>query len=153
MPFCVSGGTALAKGRGERLTALTALPPCRFVICKPDFSISTPELFHKLDKVSLRNHPDTAGLLLALEQGRLPELCRRMYNVFEDVDDRRMRVVAEIKGILLDHGALGAVMTGTGSSTFGVFEPDRDLSEVCARLKKSYGFCVEARAVGRLLPG
>lgn len=150
VPFCVAGGTALAKGRGEKLTPLRPLPPCRFVICKPEFSISTPELFRKLDRVNLRNHPDTAGLLLALERGELGGLCRRMYNVFEDVEDRRLRVVSEIKGILLDHGALGAVMTGTGSSTFGVFEPGRELAGVCGALKESYGFCVEAEAVDRL---
>ncbi len=151
VPFCVAGGTTLATGRGEKLKALSPLPPCVFVICKPSFSISTPELFNKLDKTSLRNHPDTAGLLHALEQGELTELSRRMYNVFEDVNDRRFRAVSEIKGILLDHGALGAVMTGTGSSTFGVFPPDSDVSGVCALLKKSFGFCERAQAVGRLL--
>ena len=148
--FCVAGGTALATGRGEKLQPLTPLPPCSFVICKPEFSISTPELFRKLDKISLRRHPDTAGLLDALEQGELSQLCRRMYNVFEDVDDRRLRVVSEIKGLLLDYGALGAIMTGTGSATFGVFRPESELSEVCALLRKSYGFCESAEAVERI---
>ena len=121
VPFCIRGGTALAKGRGELLSPLPPLPPCCFVICKPPFSISTPELFRKLDGVSSRHHPDTAGILEGVEKGDLVRICRRMYNVFEEVDDRRMRSVREIKSSLLDHGALGAVMTGSGSAVFGVF--------------------------------
>ena len=78
-------------------------------------------------------------------------MCRRMYNVFEDVEDRRLRTVSEIKSILLDHGALGAVMTGTGSAVFGVFRPEAALEELCALLRKDYGFCESARCVGRVL--
>ena len=78
-------------------------------------------------------------------------MCRRMYNVFEDVEDRRMRTVSEIKSILLDHGALGAVMTGTGSAVFGVFRPEADTEGLCALLRKDYGFCESARCVGRVL--
>lgn len=150
VPFCVAGGTALAKGRGETLEALPDIPNCRFVICKPEFSISTPELFRKLDQTSLRAHPDTAGLIRAIETGDLPGMCRRMYNVFEDVDDRRLRTVAEIKSILLDYGALGAVMTGTGSAVFGVFASDAVTDEVCDVLRREYGFCESAVAVGRM---
>ena len=150
VPFCVAGGTALAKGRGEALSVLPDIPNCRFVICKPEFSISTPELFRKLDQTPLRAHPDTAGLVRAIEAGDLPGMCRRMYNVFEDVDDRRLRTMAEIKSILLDYGALGAVMTGTGSAVFGVFEPDRDVSTVRDKLCAEYGFCESAACVGAL---
>lgn len=148
--FCVAGGTALATGRGERLEMLPALPDCAFVVCKPEFSISTPELFRKLDQMPLRHHPDTAGLLLAIREGQLSQVCRRMYNVFEDVDDRRMRTVSDIKSRLLDAGALGAVMTGTGSAVFGVFAPGQALEGVCAPLRREYGFCESAVCVGRL---
>ena len=149
--FCVSGGTALARGRGEQLTPLRALPDCCFAICKPDFSVSTPELFRKLDETPLRRHPDTAGLLQALEAGQLEEISRRMYNVFEDVPDRRMRTVAEIKSRLLDHGALGAIMTGTGSAVFGVFRRPEEAEAACAALRSTVPFCCTARPVGRLL--
>lgn len=148
--FCVAGGTALATGRGEKLEALPALPDCAFVVCKPEFSISTPELFRKLDQMPLRRHPDTAGLMAAIREGQLGQVCRRMYNVFEDVDDRRMRTVADIKSRLLDAGALGAVMTGTGSAVFGVFSPGQTLEGVCAPLRREYGFCESAVCVGRL---
>ena len=151
VPFCVRGGTALATGRGEKLETLPSLPACKFVVCKPDFSISTPELFRKLDQTGLRCHPDTAGILAALRDGELEPVARRMYNVFEEVDDRRLRTVREIKSVLLDCGALGAIMTGTGSAVFGVFRPDADCSAAVAALRAEHGFCREARGVDRLL--
>lgn len=149
--FCVAGGTALATGRGEKLSPLPPMPDCGFIVCKPEFSISTPELFKKLDQVPLRRHPDTAGIVAALEQGNLDQICRRLYNVFEDVEDRRMRTIAEIKSILLDCGALGTVMTGTGSAVFGVFPPDWESAGICSRLRREYGFCESAVSIGRLL--
>lgn len=148
--FCVRGGTMLAKGRGEVLSPLPPLPDCRFVICKPEFSISTPELFKKLDAAPLRRHPDTAGIIQALEQGELKEISRRLYNVFEDVDDRRMRTVSEIKSRLLDFGAQGAVMTGTGSAVFGIFGEEKAARIACEGLGREYRFCCTAAPVGRL---
>ena len=148
--FCVAGGTALARGRGEVLEDLTPMPDCAIVVCKPGFSISTPELFRKLDQTGLRTHPDTAGMLSALESGNLKEISMRMFNVFEEVEDRRMRSETEIKHVLLDHGALGAVMTGTGSAVFGVFS-DEAAAEACAEnLRGEHKFCRVARPVGRL---
>lgn len=149
--FCLRGGTMLASGRGEILQPLTPLPPCYFAICKPDFSISTPELFQKLDGARLNCHPDTEGLLSALEKKDLDGLCRRMYNVFEDVPDRRMRTIRAAKGALLDCGALGALMTGTGSAVFGVFRDAAAAGKACETLKKEYRFCCTAEAVGALM--
>lgn len=151
VPFCLRGGTMLAKGRGELLTELPPMPECLYVICKPEFSVSTPELFKKFDQIHRHRHPDTAGLIKALEDGELAQVCRRMYNVFEDVDDRRMRTVAAIKSALLDFGTLGAVMTGTGSAVFGVFTDRKAAESAAAALKNEYGFCCLAENVGTLL--
>lgn len=145
--FCVAGGTCLATGRGEKLERLPAMPQCSIVICKPEFSVSTPELFRRLDQNHLRRHPDTAGIITALERGELKELCRRMYNVFEDVDDRRMRTVSEIKSVLLDCGALGAIMTGTGSAVFGVFEAEDKGEKALDALRGEYKFACMAKPV------
>mgnify|MGYP000170117733 CR=1 FL=1 len=150
VPYCVLGCTALAEGRGEKLTCLPALPDCHIVLCKPGFSVSTPELFRKLDQVSLRRHPDTAGIVSALERSNLGDICRRMYNVFEDVNDRRMRTVTAIKNVLIDHGALGAVMTGTGSAVFGIFTDKAAAEAARDELKKDYGFCCLAGGVRAL---
>lgn len=151
VPFCIRGGTQLAKGRGEILSNLPPMPDCRIVVCKPAFSISTPELFRKLDAIKLRMHPDTQGLVSALESGDCGDLCRRMYNVFEDVDDRRMRTVAEIKNRLLDYGASGSIMTGTGSAVFGVYLKDADFDIIVPELKKEYGFAALAGPTGEII--
>ncbi len=122
VPYCVIGGTALAEGRGEKLTPLPSLPDCSIVICKPAFAISTPELFGRIDARKSRLRPDTAGMLSALGQGDLTGASRRVYNVFEDVLDRRQKQIPAIKAELLEMGALGAAMTGTGSAVFGIFD-------------------------------
>ena len=150
VPFCLCGGTMLAGGKGEVLTRLHDLPDCSIAICKPRFSVSTPELFAKLDSRPGRHHPDTAGILSALGAGDLGGVCRRMYNVFEDVCDRRMRTVAEIKSKLLDAGALGAIMTGTGSAVFGVFTDSAAAEAAVPPLKKEYGFAATARPISRI---
>ena len=136
--FCISGGTSLASGRGEILSPLPPMPDCYIVISKPDFSISTPELFRKMDSVKLRCHPDTAGILDALDEKDLLKLARRMYNVFEDVPDRRFSTITQIKSSLLDYGALGAVMTGTGSAVFGIFSERSFAEKAAEELSKSY---------------
>ena len=139
VPYCVLGGTALAEGRGEVLTPLPALPPCWVVACKPDFPISTPELFAQADRVKLRRRPDTAGLVAALEAGDLGGVARRMYNVFEDVLPARLYTrVAEIKNILIQCGALGANMSGSGPTAFGLFDRLEAAQEARACLAQRY---------------
>ena len=151
VPFCVAGGTALAEGRGERLTPLPPMPDCAIVICKPAFSVSTPELFARADKKNLRLHPDTAGLIDALGAGDITGAARRMYNVFEDVLDRRQGAVLSIKGELLSQGALGAVMTGTGSAVFGVFDDAAAAEKAYRALAERYRECWLTRPVPSVL--
>ena len=139
VPYCVLGGTALAEGGGEVLTPLPPLPRCWVVACKPDFPISTPELFAQADRVKLRRRPDTAGLVAALEAGDLGGVARRMYNVFEDVLPARLYTrVAEIKNILIQCGALGANMSGSGPTAFGLFDRLEAAQEARACLAQRY---------------
>lgn len=139
VPYCVLGGTALAEGRGEILTPLPPLPACWAVVCKPDFPISTPELFAHVDGCRIRCRPDTEGLLAALEAGDLAGVARRMYNVFEDVlPERQLVRVAEIKNILIQQGALGATMSGTGPTAFGLFEQETAARRAAALLSEQF---------------
>ena len=139
VPYCVLGCTALAEGKGERLTTLSALPNCWVVLCKPDFSVSTPALFAKIDSVRLRRRPDTEGVLKALEAGDLPGVARRLYNVFEDaLPERCATKVNQVKRVLIHHGALGAAMSGTGSAVFGLFEKREEAQAAFEELKTLY---------------
>lgn len=139
VPYCVLGGTALAEGRGEKLTPLPPLPACAMVVCKPPFPISTPALFGALAGKKLRRRPDTAGLLDALSDGDLTGAARRIYNVFEDVlPPRQGRTVAEIKARLIACGALGACMSGTGPTVFGLFDDPVAAEEAAADLRVDF---------------
>lgn len=139
VPYCVLGGTALAEGRGELLTVLPPLPHCYVVVCKPDFSISTPELFAQIDTVKVRCRPDTAGVLAALEAGDLEGVARRLYNVFEDVLPERQRSrVEDIKNTLIQCGALGAAMSGTGPTAFGLFADKAQAQAAYDALSQEY---------------
>lgn len=130
VPYCVLGGTALAQGRGEVITPLPSLPTCYAVLAKPAFPISTPELFARLDRQRTRRRPDTPGVLRALEEGDLEGVARRLFNIFEEVlPPRRRARVEELKGELLRCGALGASMTGTGPTVFGLFGEEEKARE------------------------
>ena len=148
VPFCVLEGTALAEGRGERLTPLPPLPGCAIVICKPAFAISTPELFGKVDGRRSRLRPDTAGILAALDAGDLPGVARRMFNVFEDVLDRRQGEITSIKSALTGMGALGAAMTGSGSAVFGLFADEAAAQQAHQALAARYRECFLTRPSG-----
>jgi 4-diphosphocytidyl-2-C-methyl-D-erythritol kinase len=121
VPYCVNGGTVLASGRGEILTKLKPMPKCDVVICKSDFSVSTPELFTRIDNIKIKQHPDTAGIIEAINAENLKEIAHRMHNVFEDALPKNRDKISDIKNTLIESGALGAVMSGTGSAVFGLF--------------------------------
>ncbi len=139
VPYCVLGGTALAEGRGERLKQLRALPACHIVLCKPAFPISTPELFRAIDAVRLRCRPDTAGMMEALEQDDLHGVARRMFNVFEQaLPAKRLGVVEEIRDTMIQRGAIGSCMSGSGPTVFGIFEGEREAKAAVDALKSTY---------------
>lgn len=139
VPYCVLGATALAEGKGEQLTVLPSMPTCFIVICKPAFPISTPELFGCIDCKRIRCRPDTEGIIAALHANDLNGVARRLYNVFEDVlTDRRGTEIAEIKSEMISGGALGAAMSGTGPTVFGVFDDESKAKCVYQTLKERY---------------
>jgi len=147
VPYCVMGGTMLAQGRGEVLTALPPLPHCYLAICKPGFSVSTPELFQRLDGCRIKRRPDTAGLLACLEQGDLTGVSRRLYNVFEDVLPQRCaREVQAIKQEMIQRGALGAGMSGTGPTVFGIFDRQELARETVEALSEDDHECFLAES-------
>jgi len=141
VPFSIDGGTKHAEGRGEILTDLPQIKHSYIVICKPPFTCSTPELFGRIKCEKIRARPDTEGLIKALEENDLGGVARRMYNVFEDVLPRGKPEIAEIKSILLDNSALGAVMTGSGPSVFGIFDNKENAQNAYEKLKADYKEC------------
>lgn len=131
VPFCIRGGTALAEGIGDRLTPLPGIPRCRIVIGKPETGVSTAEAYKKADEPGRREKRYTERLLRAMKSGMLPELARALGNDFQD-----FLCIPEsecIRKAMLDQGALGALMTGSGSAVYGLFSPDSGQAEECVR--------------------
>lgn len=153
MPFCVRGGTALAEGRGEVLTDLSPLPVCWFVICKPDFDIPTPALFARVKPDAFLHRPDIPGMMDALERGDLKGVAGRMCNVFEEVLPENCGEVFVIKKRLLELGALGAAMSGSGPTVFGIFREETAARQAAEILRREYTQTYLAKPVGKFCPG
>jgi 4-diphosphocytidyl-2-C-methyl-D-erythritol kinase len=152
VPFCIRGGTALAEGKGERLTPLPVFEGRALVLCRPDFSCSTPQLFKALDARKIRLRPDVGGMVRAIEEGDTAGAARRFFNVFEEVLPKKQQsTVREIKDLLLGAGALGAAMTGSGSGIFGVFSDAAQAGEARAALRGAGIACYTAQTTGQLV--
>lgn len=152
MPFCVRGGTALAEGRGDRLTDLRPLRSCRFVVCKPDFDLPTGPMFARLRFDGELSRPDVDGMAAALERGDLAGVAKRVGNVFEAVlESEERREIEGIKEVFLRRGALAAAMSGSGPAVFGLFAPEAETAGVVEELRRRYAQVFEAEPVGRLL--
>lgn len=137
VPFCVRSVTAMVRGRGEQLLKLPKLPLCWFVICKPEFSFSTAEMYAKLDEKELVSSIDTLGLIKALEYQDMQEISDRLGNCFEGVLEESSEIFA-IKNRLLALGARNACMSGSGSAVYGLFTQEDEAKAAAAELQKAY---------------
>ncbi len=138
VPFCTLCGTAMAEGRGDRLRKLPDMPDCFFVICKPDFSISTPELYRKLDEKEIPNRPDHTAMEAALLSGDLLQVCQNLCNVFDPVVTQEHLELNYIKSVMSSYGAIGYQMTGSGSAVFCVVTDFEYAAVICNMLKENY---------------
>ena len=132
VPFCVYSCTAMVKGRGEKLHKLADMPSCWFVICKPYFSSSTPELYRKLDDAGIDLRPDNEQMVRALRSADLYKIARLISNVFDPIVSVDHREIEEIKLLMQHCGAIGQQMTGSGSAVFGVFT-DLDMASAAQK--------------------
>lgn len=121
VPYCLLGGTALAEGIGEKLTPLPPLPNCQILAVKPDISVSTKYVYEHLDAQGISCHPDIDGMEAAVRAGDLPGILSRMANVLETVTIQAHPVIAELKNRMLELGAAGSLMSGSGPTVFGIF--------------------------------
>lgn len=138
VPFCVLGGTALARGRGELLTSIADGPKLNMVLVKPDFQLSTPAVFRdfRLDKV--QKFPDNPAFLAAWQNYDIINVAQQMNNVLESVSLEQRPEIAIIKQQLCELGALHALMSGSGPSVFALFAESRDAEQACLRMKDQF---------------
>lgn len=138
VPFCTLGGTAMVEGRGERLRKLPNMPDCFFVICKPDFSASTPELYKKLDDTAIAKRPDNQSMESALLAGDLGRVAENLCNVFDPVVTAEHLELNYIKSICNSYGSVGQQMTGSGSAVFAIMPSFEYAAVVCNMLRENY---------------
>lgn len=147
VPFCVVGGTCMCEGRGEKLRKLPDMPDCIMVICKPDFSVSTPELYQKIDNVAIAKRPDNRAMESALLAGDLEKICHNVHNVFDPVVTQEHPEMNYIKSVFYQYGAIGYQMTGSGSAIFAIVSEFEVAAVLCSMLKDNYPEVFIARPV------
>lgn len=136
VPYCIMRGTVLAEGIGEELTPLPPMPRCYILIAKPPISVSTKMVYEKLDSKEIENHPDIDELIAGLEAQDLSRIAAAMGNVLEKVTVEEYPVIEEIKQSMLAEGALGAMMSGSGPTVFGIFEDKQVAKDAMSKLKR-----------------
>lgn len=138
VPFCLCGSTMLAEGTGEFLTPLPPIPGCFFVIAKPGAGMSTADSYRRYDSLALPSsaHPDSEGMLAAVSAGSIEGIASRLCNVLESAAPQEP--VSAIKQILLESGALGASMTGSGTAVFGIFGDEEKAKSAFRALAEKY---------------
>ena len=138
VPFCTIGGTAMVEGRGERLRKLPDMPDCVFVVCKPEFSVSTPELYTKIDQTAIAKHPDSALMESALLAGDIGKVAQCLCNVFDPVVTSDNLELNYIKSIFNSYGSVGQQMTGSGSAVYAIVPDFEFAAVICNMLKPNY---------------
>ncbi|HIZ81816.1 MAG TPA: 4-(cytidine 5'-diphospho)-2-C-methyl-D-erythritol kinase [Candidatus Mediterraneibacter pullistercoris] len=136
VPYCIMRGTVLAEGIGEELKPLPDMPKCTVLIAKPPVSVSTKAVYEALDSKEITAHPDIDAIIKGLEQHDLRKIAGAMGNVLEDVTIPMHPVIARIKQEMIEAGALGAMMSGSGPTVFGLFASRSSAREAQKRIRE-----------------
>ncbi len=147
VPFCTVCGTAMVEGRGERLRKLPNIPECFFVVCKPGLSVSTPELYRKLDETPIGQRPNNQAMESAILAGDLGKIAENIYNVFDPVVTAEHLELNYIKSLCNSYGAVAQQMTGSGSAVFAIMPSFEYAAVLCTMLKDNYPQVFIAKAV------
>lgn len=137
VPYCLMRGTALAEGIGEKLRSLPPMVKCPVLIAKPQIAVSTKTVYEKLNLGTQAAHPDINRLIADIEAADLKAVAEHMGNILETVTIPDHPVIAQIKEQMLRSGAVGALMSGSGPTVFGLFEDEKTAKRAYHDMKKS----------------
>ena len=138
VPYCIMGGTALAEGIGEELTSLAPMPDCHLVVVKPPVNVSTAFVYGQIDSYGVERHPDVDGMINAIKLNDLKGVASRLDNVLEQVTISNCPEIREIKEALLQNGALGSLMSGSGPSVFGIFDDEEKAKKATTYMEEHF---------------
>ncbi|MBR5127366.1 MAG: 4-(cytidine 5'-diphospho)-2-C-methyl-D-erythritol kinase [Roseburia sp.] len=136
VPYCIMRGTALAEGIGEKLTQLPPMVKCPILIAKPAINVSTKFVYENL-KLDTVTHPDMQQLIADIKAKDLHSIAAHMGNVLESVTIPAYPIIADIKEHMMNHGAVGAMMSGSGPTVFGLFEDEKTAEAAYEAIKKT----------------
>ncbi len=137
VPYCLMRGTALAEGIGEKLKSLPPVPKCPVLIAKPGINVSTKFVYENLRLDRHTVHPNIDALLDAIRAKDLHALSHNMGNILETVTIHQYPVIEEIKEHMKAHGAINAMMSGSGPTVFGLFEDEKGAQKAYEAMKKA----------------
>ena len=135
VPYCIMRGTALAEGIGEKLTRLPKVPKCYVLVGKPGINVSTKTAYENLNLAGIGKHPDIDGMLECLKEKDLTGICDRLENVLETVTIKEYPIIEKVKKHLMDQGAKGALMSGSGPTIFAIFEDKKTADNAMESLR------------------
>ena len=138
VPFCVLCGTAMVEGRGDRIRKLPDMPDCIFVVCKPEFSVSTPELYAKIDEKAIATRPNHQAMESAMLAGDLVQVVNNVCNVFDPIVTDEHLELNYIKSVMNSYDGVAMQMTGSGSSVFCIVGEFEAAAVICNMLKSNY---------------
>lgn len=138
VPYCILKGTALSEGIGEVLTPLTPLMPCHILIVKPPIYVSTKFVYENLKIDQLESHPDIDGIQAAIYTGDLYAMSSKVGNVLETVTEENYPVISSIKKLMLEHGAIASLMSGSGPTVFGIYDNEEEINQAATFFKTNY---------------
>ena len=134
VPFCIKGGTMLSQGIGEVLSKVKPLKKCYILLAKPDYSVNTGAAYSQFDSFGKTHTPNQLEMLKAIQSRDLKEICNRLENVFEQFIEVPNRI--HIKEIMRSNGALGACMSGSGPTIFGIYDNKENAEKAESELKE-----------------
>lgn len=137
IPYCLMRGTALAEGIGEKLKSLPPMIKCPVLIAKPQISVSTKFVYENLKLDEMAKHPDIDQLIKDIKTKDLQGVCDHMGNILETVTIPNYPIIAEIKKNMIENGATGAMMSGSGPTVFGLFDDAEKAKQAYRAMKKS----------------
>lgn len=142
IPYCIVGGTQLSEGIGEVLTGLPLPPANTLLVCKPKLDVSTAWVYREYDSIPENEirHPDVDGMVKAIQEGNLKEMCRLFGNVLEQKTGAEYTVIGKLEQYFLEHGALGSIMTGSGPTVFAVYDDSKKAEAAFEGLKEQGEF-------------
>ncbi|KKD54736.1 MULTISPECIES: 4-(cytidine 5'-diphospho)-2-C-methyl-D-erythritol kinase [Paenibacillus] len=147
VPFCITGGTALASGRGELLKPLPNPPQCWVILAKPPINVSTAEVYARVKADQITHHPSARQMEQAIRNASFTDVCNALGNVLEDVTLKLYPEVVHLKNSMIRLGADGVLMSGSGPTVFGLVSKEAKVPRIYNGLR---GFCKDVYAV-RLL--